>query len=335
MENIINADYQVVQERTLPVIISEIKTIEAQVYKTAIDGAAEIGARLLEAKEQVGHGNWITWCEENLNYTPRQAQNFIKIHENYRDENSPYANTKMSSHLSISKALALLQVPEEEVKEFVEDHDLENMTVKKLEAEIKKWKQQTEKMKEETNIARVDKEIVETALQELKQRDEEKQAAIEEKEAMIEELNEKLQNLKKNPEESVRIMALEKQIQEEKESAKIAKEELEKEREAKEQAIQAAIAEKEEILRKEAEQAQAEIEESKQALEEKLTETQKKLALSNNADITAVKIKMDLIQKTFMEVDIAIENIGLEDKEQESKLRDATKQILQGLIDRL
>lgn len=343
MENIINADYQVVQERTLPVIISEIKTIEAQVYKTAIDGAAEIGARLLEAKEQVGHGNWIAWCEENLNYTPRQAQNFIKIHENYRDENSPYANTKMSSHLSISKALALLQVPEDEVEKFAEENDIENMTVKKLESEIKKWK---------NRAASLDAylEDIKKAHEKLQAQKEEKEAALAEKNEIIAHLDDELELMKESQADPDKITLLEKQLAAEQVAAEKAKEALEKEKEETEAKIQAAITEKKEALRKEAEQAQAEkikateaavaervkaVEESKQVLEEKLAETQKKLALSNNADITAVKIKMDLIQKTFMEVDIAIENIGLEDKEQESKLRDATKQILQSLIDRL
>ncbi|MCI7301853.1 MAG: DUF3102 domain-containing protein [Clostridiales Family XIII bacterium] len=343
MENIINADYQVVQERTLPVIISEIKTIEAQVYKTAIDGAAEIGARLLEAKEQVGHGNWIAWCEENLNYTPRQAQNFIKIHENYRDENSPYANTKMSSHLSISKALALLQVPEDEVEEFEKEHDIENMTVKKLESEIKEWK---------NRAASLDAylEDVKEAHAKLQAQKEEKEAELAEKNEIISHLDDELELMKEKQDDPEKIALLEKQIAEEQAAAEKAKEDLRREQEAKEQAIQEAIAEKKEALRKDVEEAQAEkikateaavaerikaVEESKQVLEEKLAETQKKLALSNNADITAVKIKMDMIQKTFMEVDIAIENIGLEDKEQERKLRDATKQVLQSLIDRL
>lgn len=321
MGNIINADYQVVQERTLPVIISEIKTIEAQVYKTAINGAAEIGARLLEAKEQVGHGNWIAWCEENLNYTPRQAQNFIKIHETYGNENSPYANTKTSSHLSISKALALLQVPEEDMEKFEEEHDpaeMEDMTVRALKEEIEEWKKKNKELEEEQDDL-------------VKQ--------INEGESRRSELVAEIGQLKKNSADPKKIQELEKELSKEKAKIEQTREALKKEKETKEQAVQAAIEEKKKELLQEAETAQAEkvkaIEESKRAMEEQLAETKKKLKLSNNAGITAVKVKLDLIQKTFMDIDIEIENIGLEDKEQEGKLRNATKQILQSLIDRL
>lgn len=318
MENIINADYQVVQERTLPVIISEIKTIEAQVYKTAIDGAAEIGARLMEAKEQVGHGNWIAWCEENLNYTPRQAQNFIKIHETYGDENSPYANTKTSSYLSISKALALLQVPEEEVEAFTESHDVEDMTVKKLEEEIREWRAKTESLQETIEEVSGEYEI-------LNQQTKEKEAELE-----------KLKAEKASPEE---IQRLQSRVEKKKEELRKMKEELEKEKEERERAIQAALEEEKAKLEKEAEEAQAEklkvAEMAKRELEEQLAETEKRLKLANNEDVTIVKVHLDTIQKSFMSVDVALDNVGLADKEQEAKLREATKKVLQSLIDRL
>ena len=46
MSNIVEADYRVVPERTLPVIASEILYIESQVAKTALDGAIQIGIKL-------------------------------------------------------------------------------------------------------------------------------------------------------------------------------------------------------------------------------------------------------------------------------------------------
>ena len=58
MSNIVEADYRVVPERTLPVIASEILYIESQVAKTALDGAIQIGNKLKEAKGKVDHGQW-------------------------------------------------------------------------------------------------------------------------------------------------------------------------------------------------------------------------------------------------------------------------------------
>lgn len=91
MNEIVNADYMIVQERTLSVIVSEILTIERNVYSVALDGAIQIGQKLQEARSQVEHGDWEEWCKENLNYSRRQAERFMQIATNYGDENSIYS----------------------------------------------------------------------------------------------------------------------------------------------------------------------------------------------------------------------------------------------------
>ena len=144
MSNIVEADYRVVPERTLPVIASEILYIESQVAKTALDGAIQIGNKLKEAKGKVDHGQWEDWCSENLNYSKSKAEKMMKIATEYGDENSPYAKTYMCTDLSISKALRLLQVPENDVESFAEKNDIQDMTVKELEDKIKALKQEKE-----------------------------------------------------------------------------------------------------------------------------------------------------------------------------------------------
>lgn len=156
MSNIVEADYRVVPERTLPVIASEILYIESQVAKTALDGAIRIGIKLKEAKEKVDHGQWEDWCSENLNYSKSKAEKMMKIATEYGDENSPYAKTYMCTDLSISKALRLLQVPESEVESFAEKNDIQDMTVKELEDKIKALKQE----KEDQSVE-MEKEILE------------------------------------------------------------------------------------------------------------------------------------------------------------------------------
>ena len=144
MSNIVEADYRVVPERTLPVIASEILYIESQVAKTALDGAIQIGNKLKEAKGKVDHGQWEDWCNENLNYSKSKAEKMMKIATEYGDENSPYAKTYTCTDLSISKALRLLQVPENDVESFAEKNDIQDMTVKELEDKIKALKQEKE-----------------------------------------------------------------------------------------------------------------------------------------------------------------------------------------------
>lgn len=152
MSNIVEADYRVVQERTLPAIASEILFIESQVARTALEGAIQIGLKLKEAKEQVEHGRWENWCRKNLNYSKSKAEKLMRIASEYGDENSIYAKTYTCTDLSISKALSLLQVPEEEVKNFSENNDVESMTVKELNDKIKALESEKEMRAVEVNV---------------------------------------------------------------------------------------------------------------------------------------------------------------------------------------
>lgn len=161
MKEVINAEYTVVPERTPETIATEIRIIDAQVCQTALRGAVEIGARLKEAKELVGHGKWEDWCKENLNYTASWAAKLMKISSEYGDENSPYfaavSNLHTSADLSISNAFRLLQVPEEKVEEFVKTHDIGNMKVTELEDEIKVLKTENARLVE--NKMRLEEEL--------------------------------------------------------------------------------------------------------------------------------------------------------------------------------
>ena len=127
-------------------IVAEIKFFENQ----AVVSYWEIGKRLSQAKEQVGHGEWIPWIEENLNYTRRTASSLIKVYESY-----PNGNT--SSHLNFSKVLALTSIKDEEDRQnFIDSHEVEDMTTRQLQAEIKEYKtglEEKEKQLEESTAA--------------------------------------------------------------------------------------------------------------------------------------------------------------------------------------
>lgn len=53
MSNIVEAEYTVEYERTLPVIIGEIKIIEQNTARIVLENGIQIGQRLQEAKEKV------------------------------------------------------------------------------------------------------------------------------------------------------------------------------------------------------------------------------------------------------------------------------------------
>lgn len=125
-------------------LVSEIKFFENQ----AVVSYWEIGKRLSKAKEQVGHGNWISWIDENLGYSRQTASSLIRVYESY-------PNGKTSLHLNFSKALALTSIKDEdERQEFVENHKVEDMTTRQLEAEIKEYKKNLKAKENELEAAK-------------------------------------------------------------------------------------------------------------------------------------------------------------------------------------
>ena len=240
MSNIVEADYRVVPERTLPVIASEILYIESQVAKTALDGAIQIGNKLKEAKGKVDHGQWEDWCSENLNYSKSKAEKMMKIATEYGDENSPYAKTYMCTDLSISKALRLLQVPENDVESFAEKNDIQDMTVKELEDKIKALKQEKEYQSIE-----MEKEIL--GLQE----------QMEQKNDEAERLAGELAALKSQTADPDEITKLEKKLQKTEIRENELKEKLKAEKEVRDQEIQKALEKEGNKLKVEAETAAA------------------------------------------------------------------------------
>lgn len=288
MSNIVEADYRVVPERTLPVIASEILYIESQVAKTALDGAIQIGIKLKEAKEKVDHGQWEDWCSENLNYSKSKAEKMMKIATEYGDENSPYAKTYMCTDLSISKALRLLQVPENDVESFAEKNDIQDMTVKELEDKIKALKQEKEYQSIE-----MEKEIL--GLQE----------QMEQKNDEAERLAGELESMKSQTADPEEIIKLEGKLHKAKERENDLKEKLKAEKEARDQEIQKALEKEGDKLKAEAETAAAKQIESTQRENEEMIQRVKELEAKidnvSNESLMLFKLKVDQLQKIYQE----------------------------------
>ena len=305
MSNIVEADYRVVPERTLPVIASEILYIESQVAKTALDGAIQIGIKLKEAKEKVDHGQWEDWCSENLNYSKSKAEKMMKIATEYGDENSPYAKTYMCTDLSISKALRLLQVPESEVESFAEKNDIQDMTVKELEDKIKALKQE--------------KEILEL------------QERMEKKNDEAERLAGELESMKSQTADPEEIIKLEEKLHKAKERENDLKEKLKAEKEARDQEIQKVLEKEGDKLKAEAETAAAKQIESTQRENEEMTQRVKELEAKidnvSNESLMLFKLKVDQLQKIYQECQDAAT-----DTPDPGKTKAALVQIMEALI---
>lgn len=294
MNEIVNADYMIVQERTLSVIVSEILTIERNVYSVALDGAIQIGQRLHEAKAQVEHGDWENWCKQNLNYSHSQATRFMKIATEYGDENSPYSKIATSQDFSISKALELLKVPEDEVENFVENNDIENDSVRELREKIEALNKEKEAL--EAGKKEADDEAA--ALRRANAVAADKEKSYEEE---IESLKARLQEEKENGGDPEKLKAMEEklsaaeaEIEAQKEKAKKLKEKAKAEKEKKDEEINAAV----EAAKSEARQ-QALQESGVPELEAKIASLEKKLANSADDNKVRFKVLVDDVQDTW------------------------------------
>jgi hypothetical protein len=81
-----------------------------QAVGQAVRYAKEAGDRLGAVKKGLGHGEWLPWLEDNFAGTPRTAQSYMRIAENWTE--LEMRNT--ASHLSIRGALKELAAPKEE-----------------------------------------------------------------------------------------------------------------------------------------------------------------------------------------------------------------------------
>lgn len=95
--------------RPLADITAEIRFYKAQ----TVSNFLEIGRRLIEAKAQLAHGQWLVWLEKEADFSERTAQNFMRLAEGY-------PNPQPVADLSYSKCLALLAVPTDERQAFLE-----------------------------------------------------------------------------------------------------------------------------------------------------------------------------------------------------------------------
>lgn len=121
--------------------VRPIEVIEGEIlfYKAQAGGAMlEIGRRLIEAKSQVPHGEWTSWLEGKVQFSPRSAQRFMKLAEGYGE-------TDTVSVLGARKALALLALEESEREEFLaekheingEEKNAQDMSAEELEEVIR------------------------------------------------------------------------------------------------------------------------------------------------------------------------------------------------------
>ena len=112
--------------RTIETITGEI--LDAK--RTGGEAILTIGRCLIEAKDMLQHGEWLPWLNEQVELSERTAQKFMRLAREW-------SNPSALADLGATKALMLLALPEEERDEFIEDHNVIDMSTRQLEQAIK------------------------------------------------------------------------------------------------------------------------------------------------------------------------------------------------------
>lgn len=124
-------------QRTPELIGSEIRSLTVQAKKMTLWFGIEIGRRLVEAKELVGHGEWLKYLSEQTEFSQSSANRFMTLFKEYGSTQESLfgaeSNYPTLNNLSISNALKLLALPENEREEFAEEHDVEHLSTRELE----------------------------------------------------------------------------------------------------------------------------------------------------------------------------------------------------------
>ena len=123
--------------RTIEVITEDIIRHKSQ----AGDAILSIGACLNEAKAILTHGEWLPWLTEQVEFSERTAQRFMRLA-------NEWTNPTALSDLGASKALSLLAIPAADRDQFIETpHEVNgeeklviDMTSRELEQAIKAQK---------------------------------------------------------------------------------------------------------------------------------------------------------------------------------------------------
>lgn len=163
--------------RTPETVGAEIRGLTAQAKQMTLWFGIEIGRRLCEVKEMIGHGEWLPYLKAQTEFSQSTASRFMTLYREYGAQQQTLfgaeSNYPTLNNLSISNALRLLALPENERESFAEEHDVEHMSARELDELIQAKKAAEDerdlyeqKLAEQMGAAERLKKDAETAAQE-------------------------------------------------------------------------------------------------------------------------------------------------------------------------
>ena len=284
--------YEDVREMSPEELGGEIRMLTRQAKTMVLNYGIQIGYRLYVAKEKVE--NFVDWVERETEFSKSSAYRFIQLYTEYGSGQGSLLGVENSfptlGKLSISNALRLLAIPEEEREKFAEEVDAEHISARELDAAIAARKEAEERVEQlETELLTA--EDAATSLRtELQDTKEDLEIAEEERDKLAEELRE----IKARPVE-VAVQEPDPAVIEEA-AKKAAAEAVEKAKAEHEKALNK--------LRKEvmaAGEKAAELEKKKDALEKKLQEPGKEAELT--AELETARREAETLRKKLAAAD--------------------------------
>ena len=312
--------------RTPELIGAEIRMYVMTGRQITLLCGIEIGRRITEVKELLPHGEWLPWLERETDFSERTAQRYMRVFTEYGANQmwllEPETNATTLSDLPISKALALLSVPESEREAFAESVGAAEISTRELEQAIAGRQAAEAQLESERKKA----EEAAAELQEARERVKELESrpievAVERDEKAIEEAA-----AAARAEAQKKLDALQKQL----ETAQKKAEKAEKERDTLKDAAAKAGAEAEEKAKEAVSEAQGKLaaaERETAAAREELERTRKQLAASDK-DVTEFGVHFKALQNEVRELAACIEKVQARDGAIAEKMRGALRQVL-------
>ncbi|MBQ7435019.1 MAG: DUF3102 domain-containing protein [Oscillospiraceae bacterium] len=337
----------------------EIRLLTAQARRALVSYGIQIGYRLKIAHEKVGPHGWAEWLKRETEFSAAAASRFESLYEGYGDEQGSIFGVKNKfptlENLTISNALRLLAIPEEEREDFAREVDAEHLSARELEAKVKertaeleakaqRWEEQAGEYASQINDLQNDFQDA------LKQRNDEEQARAEAEE-QLRRIKAELDEIEKRPQAVV-------YERDEEAIAKAANDAADAEREKhreQEKKLKAKIAELKEQAKKNAENlrtAQDDIRKAKADARDAREAVQKAQQAEAEAerlrgDIEALRKQLSIAAPEVAEFKAAFERVQrefsamletldrIQDGETKGKLRAACAAVLDGFAGRV
>ena len=292
--------------RTIEAITGEILELKQRGGEVILD----IGRRLLEAKGMLPHGEWLPWLNERVEFSERTAQKFMRLAQKW-------SNPSALADLGATKALMLLALPEEEREEFVEDHNVIDMSARQLEQAIKERdeaRKAAEAARADASAAEQTRAKMEADMAATKNLLESARADADSAGSRARALEEKLRMLQEKPVEVAVETVVDPEAIEKAKAEAVAeiKAKLDKAREAKAKADE---------KRK---QAEASVEILKKSLEN-MERNEKKAALGADKDLAQFELLFDQAQETVNKMRGILMKVRGRDEASAGKLVNAMK----------